>query len=168
MLTSKRIITVLAALLLGSFVGAAPASAGERWTYAIAAFGEGGFGGGEATGGFTFIDADEIHNIDMTLKDLCPEDNEDVYVKIVMYNSGGPGYPDGTNEELKHTNSSGCGTTQSWMNQAWGDSWVERQATGTIYRARMKVCVKEMDVDECKYSYWRDNPYSNDPSKSGM
>jgi hypothetical protein len=154
-----------AAILAAATLAFMPsAQAAERFTYDITAYGE-GQGAGRSWGGFTFIDANSVHNIDQYLKDVCPGDGDAVYVEL-QFDSSKAG-ADGIYRAWKHHNSTGCGNTLSWTDQKWGDSWMETYDAGTIYRTRMKVCVEELDRDECVHSVWRDNPYSNDPDRTG-
>lgn len=142
------------------------ASAAQRLTYDVRKQGETIPGQARAWGGFTFIDSDEVGNIDQYLKDVCPGDDDPVRVRMWLYVSN-TFLPDTDVFFFTHYNHSGCSSIQSWTDQYYGDNSSESQY-GDVYRVRMQACVIEHDNDECGYTKWYDNPYNNDPSRANM
>lgn len=152
-----------AAVTLGLLTAAPAAHAAVRYDFNVWSTGEGTPGKAHGWGGYTFVDSRTVNNIDMTIADVCPGDGNSVGMRIQFWAAagampdqvwGGPGV--GTGD--------GCGSQKSSLNQ----SFIGKDGyAGALYRARVKVCVNEWDVDECSYSAWRDNPYNNDPSRTG-
>ena len=159
-------ITKFAMALVGSValmgMTASPSSAVVTMTFNVTDNPAGGDGAAQTWGSITWKDSTHYSHSRYT-KDVCPGDDHSALSWIQQYGDR-VAVPDNP-MDVWHSGASGCGNS-TYTSGTWGDSFQQQFDWNEIWRVRF--CVKVDNGGNPTCSGWKDNPYSNDPSRDGM
>jgi hypothetical protein len=158
-----RFLGLLAATLVMLMLSSQAAFANKSYSFDVTDNPAGNDGAARIWGNVVFKDWNTF-GWSYYLKDVCPGDGHDVSSKIQYYGDK-VWAPNETTDLFNYGRGSvgnGCGTAKRVTTSSYtlpNASW------NALYRAR--VCVRVNNGGAWTCTAWFDNPYSNDPSRTG-
>jgi len=156
----RRSLFVMAATIALFIAGAVPASASTRPTFSQTVY-TSGTAAVKGTVTLTWIDNDEVNDVDMSATDYkCDNRGATVSIEVKIRTVVGTTTWIGTAGDSWRISTGGCGTTTTARDMYRGTTALTDASA--IYSARLRVCLKDAPC----YTAYNDNPYSNDPDSS--